>query len=133
MLVAIVALLSLGGSTLMTQSAALGVTFARACAAQEAQEQAPTSAPCLRRTDDDGRGESDIHALGTAGETPETVLRRERETPTDLLVDEALFVASTSNASTVRTDREQALDPSVFTFSGQPPSRARARLMVFLN
>jgi hypothetical protein len=132
MLVAFVALVSLCVSTPTAQNAALGVAFARACAAEDARTH--QNEPRLRLDRDEAHS-ADIHALVRPIGSVETVLRRERDAGgSDLHVDGAQVAAPFLVASLTATAVPAGdADPGVRSLPTDPPTRARARLMVFLN
>jgi hypothetical protein len=123
--VALATVLALVGSYVRAPEALLGVAFARACAAESAVTE--RSQPRLRVDHEDVHHVDDVDGLPAfAGSTKsvETGGERDGEEPTPVVLPAGHLVAADEPWS-----GERGLD----WLPIGPPTRDRARLMVFLN
>lgn len=129
--VVLVAILSVFVSSMRVPDAVLGVAFARICAAESARTHHGN--PRLRAEREDSEV-YDIHALTPRVEAIKVMPRRGREADRKggSPVDDLRAGASLEQLTVLPLALADA-DPSIGSFPIDPPTRARTRLMVFLN
>jgi hypothetical protein len=130
MFVAFAAVLSLVASSVRASDALLGVTFARACAAEAATTH-PSQirvGRALSLDDDDEPRSNDIDTFA-----PTLEITKASSAPRQNDRSAAHRIASLSPSIIAMLPSEHAVDTGLSWPPPEPSSRARARLMVFLN